>query len=107
MSDVQSALGNPRLAEVGGAHLKAELRVNPRQAAPHLAQFLASRGVCFTWNTRVYDVADGVVATSRGDYCADRVIVCPGLELLQLFPDYAEKYHVRVCSLVMALLDRS
>lgn len=100
------ALGNPDLPALGGAHLGRDMRVNPREAAPALADWLASRGVDFTWNTQVTGVADGVVATVRGDFRATEVVVCPGYRLLGLFPALAESHGVRVCTLAMSLIDR-
>ena len=105
-SEVGAALGNPDLAAVGGAHLPLDMRVNPREAAPSLAAWLDKEGVQFTWNTRVTAVGDGVVATTRGDFTAAEVVVCPGFELMGLFPELAEAYDVRVCTLAMALLER-
>ncbi len=99
-------LGNPDLPALGGAHLTRDMRVDPREAAPALAAWLASRGVTFTWNTQVTGVSDGVAATVRGDYRAARVVVCPGYRLLGLFPELAERHGVRVCTLAMSLIDR-
>lgn len=105
-AEVAAGLGNPDLPAVGGAHLPRDMRVNPREAAPALAAWLAREGVRFTWNTRVTAVGDGVVATTRGDFTATEVVVCPGFELMGLFPQLAERHNVRVCTLVMALLER-
>lgn len=104
--EVSAALGNPELAAVGGAHMPNDVRVNPREAAPRLAQWLAENGVDFSWNTQVTAAGDGVVETTRGQFSADRVIVCPGYKLMQIFPELAEKYEVRVCELAMALIAR-
>lgn len=103
---VADALGNPDLSAVAGAVLPQDARVNPREAAPSLARWLAARGVEFTWNTQATGIADGTVSTNRGDFHADRVVACPGYRLAALFPDLAEKQQVRVCSLAMSLVDR-
>lgn len=103
---VAEAIGNPGLDVVGGAHLPLDMRVDPRAAAPALAAWLAGEGVHFTWNTQVTAVGDGVVETVRGDLTAERVVVCPGDRLLGLFPGLAERHEVRVCTLVMALIER-
>lgn len=105
-AEVAAGIGNPGLTALGGAHLPLDVRVNPREAAPTLARHLASDGVEFTWNTQVTGVADGTVATVRGDFHAERVIVAPGYKLLALFPDLAERHEVRVCELAMALIER-
>lgn len=104
--EMAAGLGNPDLPAVGGAHLPLDMRVNPREVAPTLAAWLARAGVEFSWNTRVTAVGDGVVATTRGDFTAAEVVVCPGFELMGLFPQLAERHNVRVCTLAMALLER-
>lgn len=103
---VAHAIGNPDLQAVGGAHLPLDVRVNPREAAPRLAAWLAKQGVEFRWNTHVTGVGDGVVATSRGDVRAGQVVVCPGYRLMELFPELAERHEVRVCTLAMSLIER-
>jgi D-hydroxyproline dehydrogenase subunit beta len=100
------AIGNPDLDAVGGLHLPLDMRVNPREAAPALARWLAAEGVEFAWGTRATAVGDGVVQTNRGDYSAARVVACPGYALGHLFPDLAERHGVRTCTLVMSLIDR-
>lgn len=104
--EVAGAVGNPGLAAVGGAYLPLDMRVDPREAAPTLAHRLARDGVRFEWNTQVTDVADGVVSTVRGEYRSDRVVVCPGYQLMSLMPQLAEQSEVRVCTLAMALVER-
>ena len=63
---------------IGGALLPLDMRVNPREAAPRLAEWLAANGVEFSWNTAVHHVEDGQVDTSRGTLSADEVVVYPG-----------------------------
>lgn len=104
--EVAEALGNPDLTALGGAHLPLDMRVDPREAAPAIAAWLAGQGVDFRWNTRVTEVSDGVVNTTRGEFRAERVIVCPGTELMQLFPSLAERFGVRTCELIMTLVER-
>ncbi|MCU4296389.1 TIGR03364 family FAD-dependent oxidoreductase [Brevibacterium permense] len=104
-SQIAEAVGNPDLAAIGGAHLPLDMRVNPRQAAPRIAAWLAEQGVEFTWNTQVTAVADGTVSTTRGDFQAEQVVACPGYQLTSLFPEIAEAHEVRVCSLAMSLIE--
>ncbi|MGZ1489895.1 TIGR03364 family FAD-dependent oxidoreductase [Brevibacterium sediminis] len=99
------AVGNPDLPAVGGAHLPQDMRVDPRQAAPRIAAWLAGQGVEFTWNTHVTAVADGTVSTTRGNFHAEQVVVCPGYQLTSLFPEIAESHEIRICSLVMSLIE--
>lgn len=105
-AEIANAIGNPDLAAKSGAFLPTDVRVDPRQAAPALARWLMDQGVRFTWSTQVTEVGDGAVGSTRGNFTAQRVIVCPGFQLAQLFPSIAEKHNVRVCSLVMSLVDR-
>lgn len=104
--EVAAAIGNPNLAALGGAHLPLDMRVNPREVAPALASKLHADGVEFRWNTRVFSVADGVVGTTRGEFRGQRVFVCPGDQLRHLFPELAEEYGMRVCTLSMALVEK-
>lgn len=104
-SQIAEAVGNPGLAAVGGAHLPQDMRVDPRQAAPKIAEWLAAQGAEFTWNTQVTEVADGTVSTTRGDFHAEEVVVCPGYQLTSLFPELAEAHEIRICTLVMSLID--
>ncbi|WP_394280792.1 TIGR03364 family FAD-dependent oxidoreductase [Corynebacterium sp.] len=104
--EMAEALANPDLAAVGGAHLPLDMRVNPREVAPKLAQWLAGEGVKFTWNTQVTAVSGGQVSTVRGTFKGSRVIVCPGDQLMGLFPDIAEAHGVRICTLAMSLIER-
>lgn len=105
-AQVGEGIGNPHLDALGGAILPLDMRVNPREAAPRLVAWLEEKGVSFQWRHEVKEVAEGTVVTNRGNFSAERVICCPNFYLTQLFPDLADKYELRVCSLVMALIDR-
>lgn len=104
--EVRARLGNPHLACLGGAHLPRDMRVDPREAAPALAQYLAGRGVRFIWRTFVHTVADGEVHTSRGTFRAPRVVVCPGNDVNDILPELVTDRQIRTCTLTMALIDR-
>ncbi|MGO3310613.1 MAG: TIGR03364 family FAD-dependent oxidoreductase [Brevibacterium aurantiacum] len=104
--EVAAAIGNPSLGAIGGAHLPLDMRVDPREAAPALAEWLAGEGVEFTWNTTVTEVGDGTVSTNRGDVHGEQVVVCPGYQLTSLFPEIAEAHGVRICTLAMSLIER-
>lgn len=105
-AEVADAIGNPDLHCVGGAHLPLDMRVNPREAAPRLAAWLEEQGVVFNWRHEVKNVANGTAETNRGAFNADRVVCCPNYFLTQFFPDLADKYEVRICTLTMALIAR-
>ncbi|GGG74938.1 TIGR03364 family FAD-dependent oxidoreductase [Corynebacterium pelargi] len=104
--EVEQRLGHNHLKPVGGALLPLDMRVNPREAAPKLAQWLEAQGVIFQWNTTLRSTADGVVDTSRGQWEAQRVVVCPGVNLSYLMPEIAQAEQVRSCTLSMALVER-
>lgn len=86
---------------VGGAHLPLDVRVDPREAVPALAAWLAGEGVDFRWGTSVGSVEPGLVRTSAGDMVAERVVVTTGHDLDRLFPAIAEEYDVQRCRLQM------
>lgn len=95
---------DPDPAIVGGAFLPADLRVDPRTAAPELAEWLERQdGVSIEWGTAVGGFDGRTVLTGRGDFEADRVLVCVGHDLDYLLPAVAEKYEVTRCALQMAL----
>ncbi|MHC5260251.1 TIGR03364 family FAD-dependent oxidoreductase [Streptomyces sp. UC4497] len=104
--EVGEALG--RSAEeredlAGGALLPADLRVNPREAAPRLADWLAEQpGVTIAWGTNVLGVESGTVHTSRGPVHGDRILLCVGHDLDRLYPAEAEAHGIERCRLSMA-----
>ncbi|MEJ5918890.1 TIGR03364 family FAD-dependent oxidoreductase [Corynebacterium sp. H78] len=103
---VADAIGNPDLNCLGGAHLPLDMRVNPREAAPRIANWLEEQGVSFNWRHEVRSTAHGIAHTNRGDFEAERVICCPNYFLTQLFPELADEHEVRICTLTMALIER-
>jgi FAD dependent oxidoreductase TIGR03364 len=93
-------------AILGGALLRDDLRVDPRQAVGALAAWLAEQpGVTFSWRTAFLGAADGVVRTTRGEFRAARTIVCVGHDLDWLYPELAERHAVERCALQMARVE--
>jgi FAD dependent oxidoreductase TIGR03364 len=87
----------------GGAMLRDDVRVDPREAVGALAAWLAEQpGVAFHWRTSFLGAADGVVRTSRGPFRAARTIVCVGHDLDLLYPVLADEHRVERCALQMA-----
>jgi FAD dependent oxidoreductase TIGR03364 len=83
-----------------------ELRVESREAIPMLADWLASDyGVRFCWQTAAHYVAPPKIETSRGLIVADAAVVCPGDDLVSLFPDYLDGAGVGRCVLQMLRLE--
>lgn len=90
---------------VGGAHLPADLQVNPREAVSGLAAHLAGRGVEFRMRTAVTKVETGGLDTTRGRIDADTVIVAVNHDIDQLYPEAAERAGIRRCGLDMLRVD--
>lgn len=90
---------------VGGAFLPLDLQVDPREAAPAIATWLASQGVRFSWRTTALTVESGRVTTSRGTFEADRIVVCTNHDVDRLFPRLAEQADVVRCRLHMLRAD--
>lgn len=79
-----------------------ELRVESREAIPALANWLArDQGVTFQWETAVHGVRPPVIETSRGRIFADAAVVCPGDDLVTLFPERLKAASVGHCTLQM------
>ncbi|TBN57901.1 TIGR03364 family FAD-dependent oxidoreductase [Glaciihabitans arcticus] len=86
---------------VGGAHLTADLQVNPRTAAPAIAAYLESLGVEFRMRTSVGSLEPGRVHTSRGVVEAGTIVVAVNHDIDQLLPELAERVGIVRCSLDM------
>ncbi|MFJ8825010.1 TIGR03364 family FAD-dependent oxidoreductase [Streptomyces sp. NPDC102467] len=90
----------------GGALLPADLRVNPREAAPRLAEWLAEQpGASVVWGTNVTGVESGTVHTSRGPVHGDQILLCVGHDLDRLYPREAEAHGIERCRLSMARVE--
>ena len=96
----RTAVGDDRLC--GGAHLRYDVRVDPREAVPRLAAWLAGQpGIDISWTTSLLGIDDAAVYTTRGPVVADRVVVCVGHDVDRVFPDLADTDGVRRCGLHM------
>jgi D-hydroxyproline dehydrogenase subunit beta len=90
---------------VGGAFLAGDVRVNPREAIPAIAAWLAGQGVRFLWRTCAAGVADRLLLTSRGPVEAGRIVIAVGHDLDRLLPEPAEQAGLRRCALHMLRVD--
>ncbi|MBO9724899.1 MAG: TIGR03364 family FAD-dependent oxidoreductase [Novosphingobium sp.] len=82
-----------------------ELRVEPREAIPLLADWLArDMGVTFAAPASVIACEPGRIVTGAGDYRADSIFVCPGDDLNALFPEVIAEQDVTRCKLQMMRL---
>jgi D-hydroxyproline dehydrogenase subunit beta len=83
-----------------------ELRVESREAIPLLADWLArDHGVTFSWETAAHSIAVAQVETSRGPIHAGATIVCPGDDLVSLYPDRLARAGIGRCVLQMLRLE--
>lgn len=90
---------------LGALHSPHELRVDSRLAIPALRAWLETRwGVRFVTGVAALEVAPPVVTTSRGVIEADKVVVCPGDDLVSLFPEAIAAHGVTRCRLSMLRL---
>jgi FAD dependent oxidoreductase TIGR03364 len=82
-----------------------ELRVEPYEAIPRLADWLARvHGVTFLRNTAVQGIEAPQVRTSRGTVQAECAVVCPGDDFIALYPDRLQQYALTRCKLQMLRL---
>lgn len=105
---------------LGGAFLRDDLRVDPREAVASLAAWLSAQpNVEFRWSTSYFGheyspespagqaregtgpVSIGLANTSRGQIRAGHTIVCAGHDLDYLFPAVASQYEIQRCALQM------
>ncbi|WP_345752344.1 TIGR03364 family FAD-dependent oxidoreductase [Microbacterium rhizophilus] len=96
---------SPVRGAVGGAFLAGDVQVDPREAAPALAGYLARRGVEFRWRTTALGVEPGALHTSRGEIAADAIVFAVNFDVDHLFPEIAEEHGIVRCGLDMMLAD--
>jgi D-hydroxyproline dehydrogenase subunit beta len=79
-----------------------ERRIESRAAIPKLADWLEhALGVTFVRDTLVKDVAPPRLTTTTGAFGAERVVVCPGDDLLTLYSDRIRALGIGRCRLHM------
>jgi FAD dependent oxidoreductase TIGR03364 len=88
----------------GALHSPHERRVESRDAIPRLTGWLASQGVDFLPRTAVRAVEPGAVHTATGTIRARHIVVCPGSDLVSLFPEVMARRGVTLCKLHMLRL---
>jgi FAD dependent oxidoreductase TIGR03364 len=89
----------------GGLWSPHEIRVESRTAIPRLAAWLAGpMGAAFHRRTLVRAVEPGRVETTAGTLMAPRIVVCPGDDLLGLFPERIAAAGITRCRLQMLKL---
>ena len=99
---VRDELSSSDGAILGGAMLRDDVRVDPREAVGSLATWLATQGVTFLWQTSYLGHDGGIAQTSRGPIAAERTIVSVGHDLDYLQPALAAEHEIERCGLQMA-----
>ncbi|MFG1357635.1 TIGR03364 family FAD-dependent oxidoreductase [Xanthobacter pseudotagetidis] len=85
----------------GALYSPHERRVESRQAVPLLAAWLEEKGVSFRRRSLVKALEGGLVSTTDGDIRARHIVVCPGDDLLTLYPEVIAALGITRCRLHM------
>ena len=97
-----AALPGLRRDLAGALRSPHELRVDSRRAIAQLTAHLAEAyGVTFVVRTAVLRVQTGRVETADGSMSATRIVVCPGSDLVSLFPEAIARRQITLCKLHM------
>ena len=89
----------------GALHSPHEIRVESREAIGQLTEWLRRDcNIKFIERTAVHAVEDSVVVTAAGRLRAPRIVVCPGPDLVSLFPDVMARREITLCKLHMLRL---
>ena len=98
-----NAIAHPLRADILGAlQSPHELRVESRTAIPLLTRWLTeARGVTLLPRVAVHAVGTGAVETSAGRFSAPLIVVCPGPDLVTLFPAITARRQITPCKLHM------
>ncbi len=88
---------------LGGLRTTTELAVDPTEAIPGIATWLAERhGVVFRWNTTVVSAETGRLQTADGSlWTGDRILICGGADFETLFPHLLASSGLTRCKLHM------
>lgn len=102
-AEMPEPLRSARLRAV--LHSPHELRVESREAIPRLTAYLEEAlGVVVLRRRAVLAVQEGRVETSLGPLHAERIVVCPGTDLVTLFPTVFARRRTTLCKLHMLRL---
>lgn len=95
----------PVSGAVGAALLPDDMQVDPREAGPALAAWLAKDGVEFRWSTAALAAETGTLHTTRGEIRAENIVWCVNADLDAVLPEVATRHGVLRCGLDMMLVD--
>lgn len=85
-----------------GLYSPYEVRVESREAVGQLTEYLRRLGVVFRFSEAAIAVEGDTVLTSRGARInAARIVVCPGPDLVSLYPEWIAARRVELCTLQM------
>jgi FAD dependent oxidoreductase TIGR03364 len=98
-----TAIDHPLRADLLGAlQSPHELRVESRAAIPLLTRWLTqAHGVSLLPRVAVHAVGSGGLETSAGRFAAPHIVVCPGPDLVTLFPQIFAQRRITLCKLHM------
>lgn len=83
-----------------------EVRVESREAIGQLTEYLRRLGVVFRFSEAAIAVEGDTVLTSRGARLTGRrIVVCPGPDLVSLYPEWIAARRVTLCTLQMFRVD--
>jgi FAD dependent oxidoreductase TIGR03364 len=101
-----AALAPPLRPRLHGAlYSPHELRVESRDAIPRLSAWLAAvHGVTFLPRAAVHAVEPGRVHTGAGSFAAPHIVVCPGPDIVTLFPEHHARRGITLSKLHMMRL---
>lgn len=90
---------------LGALHSPHELRVESREAVPRLRHFLTERyGVTLLPRVAALAVESGRVVTPHATFTAPGIVVCPGTDIVSLFPEHFAARGTTLCKLHMLRL---
>lgn len=89
---------------LGALHSPHEIRVESRDAIPLLTAWLERQGVRFLRRSAVHAVEPGLVRWAGGEVRARHVVVCPGPDLVTLYPEVMVRRGITLCKLHMLRL---
>jgi len=104
-AEIERHLPMAAATTVGGLFSPHERRIESSTAIPKLAAWLeATQGIRFLRGVAVQQVADGEVVCGAGRFTAQKIVVCPGADLVTLFPDRLASHRLALCKLQMVRL---
>jgi len=104
-AEAEARIGPMRPGQLCGALTSdIDLRVESRTAIPALARWLEEGGVVIRRGVAVHGIDSGRLDTTLGPVRAEAIVVCPGDDLVTLFPDALGKAGLTRCKLHMLRL---